>query len=116
MNNLTKKIIASAATAALILPVAALAQLPPGAIQPPAGRPFTVVGVANVVLTIVWIVAVVFFIIMFIVAGFQFFNAKGDADALSDARRNAIYGVVGLVVAVLGWSMVQVIKSAFGGQ
>jgi heme/copper-type cytochrome/quinol oxidase subunit 2 len=110
MSNLSKKLIISAVSAALILPALA------GAVDfnPPAGAGFNVISIATLVLNLVWIVAVVFFIVMFIIAGFQFFNAKGDAEGLADARRNAIYGVVGLVVAVLGWSMIQVVKSYLG--
>ena len=65
------------------------------------------------ILKVVWLIFAAFAIIMFIIAGIKFFSAQGDPQALGVARQFVIWGVIGIVVAVVGFSMVAIVKSAF---
>lgn len=62
----------------------------------------TIKNIINVVLGIVGIVAVV----MMIIGGISFITSQGDAGKVTKARNTILYGVVGLVVALLAFAIV----------
>ena len=51
--------------------------------------------------------------IAFIYAAFLFLTAGGSADKLVAARTAFIWGVVGVVVGILAWSMLTIISGLF---
>jgi len=99
----------------LITPVTVFAQpqvVPPTAVNQ---DPLTlVVNVLDVVLKILWVIAISFVIIMFTLAGFKFLTAQGDPSKISEARLAVIWGTVGTTVIVLAWSMVTIMRVEFG--
>ena len=72
----------------------------------------TIVNVINVVLTLVGIVAVIFVI----VGAAQYIAAQGDPGKMKKARDTILYAVLGLILALLAFSIVNfVLGSVFGG-
>ncbi len=111
---MNKKIIVSSTLAALLaLPVFVLA-FNPGPI-PNAVPGLSVGSLIDVVFGILWPVAVAFFIIMFILASFLFATAQGDPEMVKKARGAVIWGVVGVLVALLSFSIVFIIRNMIPG-
>ena len=50
-------------------------------------------------------------IIMFIIAAFSFATSRGDATKVGEARNFVIYGVVGVVVALIAFSLPFVVRN-----
>lgn len=66
--------------------------------------------IINVVLGIVGFVAVV----MIIMGGISFITSQGDAAKVTRARNTILYGVIGLIVAILAFAIVNfVLTSVF---
>ena len=101
---MNKKIITLVSVATLLaLPLAAFAL---STLIEPTARSFTVQGLINSLFSkIFWPIAIAFTIIMFILAGIGFFNAQGDPTKVADARNFVIWGVVGMVVMILAFSL-----------
>ena len=111
---MNKKIIVSSVSAVLMaLPVLVFA-FNPGATPNPAPA-LNVGNLIDILFSILWPVAVAFFIVMFILAAFLFATAQGDPEKLKNARNSVIWGVVGVVVALLAWSVVFIIRNMLPG-
>ncbi len=111
---MNKKLIVLNSLAALIaLPVIALA----ADVGPvPNAVPSLNVGeIVDIIFSILWPIAVAFFVIMFVIAGFLFATAQGDPEKVKQARNAVIYGVVGVIVALLAWSIVFIIRNMLPG-
>src|SRR3989344_3679166 len=67
--------------------------------------------VINGILTVVWMVFVAIAIILFIVAGIKILTAEGDPNELATARRFVYWGVVGVAVALISFSIVTVVQN-----
>lgn len=68
----------------------------------------TVKDIINAVLGVVGVVAVV----VIIVAGVYFILSQGDAAKIARARNTILYGVVGLLVALLAFAIVNFVLSS----
>lgn len=67
--------------------------------------------IINVALYIIGFVAVV----MLILGGFQYTTSSGDASKVTKAKNTILYGIIGLVVAILAYAIVNfVLASVFG--
>ena len=62
----------------------------------------TITDVINVILYIVGILAVV----MIIIGGIQYTTSGGDQAAVTKAKNTILYGIVGLVIAILAYAIV----------
>lgn len=72
----------------------------------------TIVSVINTVLGILGVVAVV----VIILGGITFLTSQGEANKVQKGKNTILYGVVGLVVALLAFAIVNfVMTSVFGG-
>lgn len=70
----------------------------------------TVKTVINVVLSVVGVIAVA----VIILGGISFITSQGDTSKVTKARNTILYGVVGLVVALLAFAIVNfVLKNVF---
>lgn len=58
--------------------------------------------IINVVLGVLGLVAV----IMIIIGGFSFMTSQGDASKVTKARNTILYGVIGLIIAMLAFAIV----------
>jgi hypothetical protein len=66
------------------------------------------------IINIVWIVFTVIAVIAFLIAGILFMTAMGDPEKIKNARNALIWGVVGVIVGILAFSIVQIIKASLG--
>lgn len=64
--------------------------------------------VINIMLTILGIVAV----IMIVIGGMRYVLSGGDASAVTSAKNTILYSVIGLVVAVLAFAIVNFVITA----
>jgi len=67
--------------------------------------------VINIILYVVGVVAV----IMMIFGGFQYITSSGDAAKVTKAKNTILYGVVGLVIAVLAYAIVNFVLGSLSG-
>jgi len=111
---MNKKIVVLPASAVLLaLPTLILA-FNPGPI-PNAVPTLTVNALIDIIFSILWPIAVAFFIIMFILAAFIFATAQGDPEKINKARSAVIWGVVGVLVALVAFSIVFIIRNMIPG-
>ena len=68
----------------------------------------------NVLSIVVWPVFGGAIVIMFIWAGFMFLTAAGDASKLASAKRAVIWGIVGIMVGVAGFSAYRIVSTILG--
>ncbi len=107
---MNKKLIAFSATVALAaLPLATLA-FDAGAV-PNSNASLSIGLIVDAIFALLWPVAVAFFIIMFVVAAFMFFTAQGDPTRVASARQFVIWGIVGVVIALLAFSVPFIIRN-----
>lgn len=103
------KILALLSVAVLLSPVAAFAQI--GGTPPQISTDLTTLG--NKIANAVWIVFTIVAVIMFVVAGIMFLTARGDPEKVAQARSAFIWGVAGVVVAILAFTIIQVVTKIF---
>lgn len=65
--------------------------------------------IVNVLLFLIGVIAV----IMIIVGGIRYTTSGGDSSALTSAKNTILYAVIGLVVAVLAYAIVNWVIGAF---
>lgn len=65
----------------------------------------------NMALHIVWLIAVTVTIIMFVVAGLKFLTAQGNEQQIAEARRAVLWGVAGVAVIIIAWSIILIIRT-----
>ena len=70
----------------------------------------SVATVINIILYAIGIVAV----IMIIFGGFQYITSSGDAAKVTKAKNTILYGIVGLVIAVLAYAIVNFVLNGIG--
>lgn len=99
----------------LMAPIIALsAPLNVGTAPAVTGNAISICFFANIIgkiLDILWILFVAFAIIMFIVAGFLFLKAQGEPAEIATARKALLWGVIGVVVAVMAFTLPYFIKN-----
>lgn len=59
-----------------------------------------------------WIVFGLIALIAFVVAGILFLTASGDPDKIKTARTAFLWGIVGVVVGIVAYSIVTIIETA----
>ncbi len=93
----------------LICPLLSLASV---LAPPPADN-----GITNIQVTIgrildpIWYIFVGISILMFIVAGFEFLTAQGNPEKVRIARQAVIWGIFGILIAILGYSAIAIVSS-----
>lgn len=74
-------------------------------ISPTPGGSLTLMGIINLAVAFIWPLFIGFAVIMFIIAGFKFLSAQGEPEGVKDAQKSVMWGVVGVVVGVLAFSI-----------
>lgn len=105
-----KKIALSLITIGIMaLPVLALAQI--GGTPPSLSYDLTTIGtkIANAA----WIIFTIIAVIMFVIAGIMFMTAQGNAEKVVQARSAFLWGVAGVVVGIIAFTIITIVKSMF---
>lgn len=71
-------------------------------------------GIKNVVNVLLFILGAIA-VIMIIIGGIRYTTSNGDASNIKSAKDTILYAVVGLVVAILAYAIVNFVVDAFGG-
>ena len=64
--------------------------------------------IKTVVNILLWAVGILS-VIMIIFSGFRYITSSGDASKTKSAQRTLIYSVVGLIVAIMAWAIVNMV-------
>lgn len=107
-----KLIVSSIASFILLSPLFVFAVVVPN--TPPGNLP-NIASIFNPILNLVWGIFFAFSVLMFLIAAFYFFTAQGEADKIKDARNFVIWGAVGVIVAIIAFSLPGIIYVWFGG-
>jgi len=70
--------------------------------------------IISIFLNILWSVAVAYIIVMFVIAGFRFFQAHGEPGKVAEARQFFLWGLAGTVVIILSWSITAIVRYQLG--
>lgn len=109
--KMNKKLTAlSVATIALAFPIVSLAV----ALIPPPGIIGSFGGIFDAIFYLLWPIFAAYAVIMFIIAGFQFLTARGEPAEVAKARQSVVYGMVGVAVGVLAFSIPFIVKGLLG--
>ena len=101
---MNKKIIASVSLLVLAaMPMIASADIPNPTIPEQQGG--NVIDIINTILNFIWPVFIGVAVIFFLVAAFIFVTANGDPGKVGAARQSLLWGVIGIVVGVIAFSL-----------
>jgi len=67
------------------------------------------------ILATAWIIFAGLAVICFIIAGVLFLTAQGDPEKVASARSAFIWGVVGVVVGIVAYSIIAIVSTALRG-
>lgn len=88
----------------LLLPVIVFAQMPPV-----PGQISSIENLYDKIKTAAWSIFALVALVCFIIAAVLFLSAGGDPDKIKQARLAFMWGVGGVVVAVLAYSIVSIV-------
>ncbi len=106
---MNKKLVLAASLALLALPLATMAFTPGN--LPNVITTLSINGLIDIFFNILWPIFIAFAIVMFILGGVKFFNAEGDPDKVVEARNTVLWGIVGLAVAFLAFSIPWIVRN-----
>jgi len=113
--KMNKKLILPLLAILLILPSVVLGQFP---VMPPLTSGVNlfslIVVISTIILNATWMISVTFVIIMFVIAGFKFLTAQGDPNKVGEARNAVIWGIGGVIVVILAYSILVVMRVTLG--
>lgn len=108
-----KKIALSLATAAVaLLPVMALAQTIGG--NPPSNFAPDLTTLGTIIVNQVWVAFTILAVVCFVIAGILFLTSGGDPDKVKNARNAFLWGVAGIVVGVVAYTIIAIVRGALG--
>ena len=93
----------------LALPVFALAQLHN------YGTDIDPQDIIDSIETVIWVIFGAVTIICFVISGIQFLTAQGAPEKLKAAKSSFIWGIVGIVVGILAYSIITIVSDALTG-
>ena len=70
----------------------------------------TIKDIINILLFLIGMIAV----LMIVIAGFRFVTSNGDANTVSSAKNTIIYAVIGIVIAIMSYAIVNFILDNIG--
>ncbi len=98
--------------ACLALPLVTLAAFNPGAT--PVGFSGSISSIIGLVLDFLWPIFAGFAVIMFLIAGFLFLSSQGDPAKVQAARQAVLWGIIGVVVGLLAFSIPFIVRQTIG--
>ncbi len=102
----------SSATLLAVSPMATLAAITSG--PTPGIVSLDANGIVNVVLNFIWPFFMGFAVLMFLIAGFSFLIARGDPTKVETARQAVLWGIVGVVIGLLAFSIPFIVRNTIG--
>jgi hypothetical protein len=102
---MSKKILFFLILGILLLPSAAFAQLQWGF----AGG-YSVGGIIGSIRSVLWVIFCAIAVVCFVIAGILFLTAQGQPEKLKAARSSFIWGVVGIVVGIIAYSITTIVS------
>jgi len=111
MNKINKIKFALVAVSIMALPLAVFAVNNP--INNASGGPgnIDIGSLINNILGKLWIVFAGIAVLMFLVAGILFMTANGAAEKIQTARSAFLWGVAGVVIGILAYSIIAIVGS-----
>lgn len=109
----TNKILTLIALAVLVLPVSALAVVNPVP-NTSGGGVNSLDNLVTTVLSKLWILFAGIAVIMFLFAGIMFLTANGAPEKVATARMAFLWGVVGVVVGIISYSIIFIVGNLIG--
>ncbi|MBI1863494.1 hypothetical protein HYS00_05255 [Candidatus Microgenomates bacterium] len=85
-----------------------------GQLKLPGGKEVTLGNIINVVLPFVIMLCGILLFFIFIWAGYDFMLSRGEPGKIKAARAKMTYGIVGFVLLVLSYFIVNLISYMFG--
>ncbi|MBX4200790.1 hypothetical protein KW786_01535 [Candidatus Parcubacteria bacterium] len=70
--------------------------------------------IIDIVLNFIWPIFGGFAVIMFLIAGFLFLTSQGDPAKVATARQAVLWGVVGVVVGLIAFSIPLIVRVTLG--
>src|SRR3989344_9536615 len=67
-----------------------------------------IVDIIESIITYAWRAFVFIAVVFFIIAGITFLTAKGEVSQIETAKRFVVWGTVGIVIALIGFSLVEI--------
>ena len=100
-----------ASLSTLLLPVMALAV---SAGSPPDNAINSIQSLINSIQSLMWMAFGGIAVIMFVIAGIKFLTAGGEPEKVQEARGAFMWGVIGIVVGIVAYSIVAVVRNFVG--
>lgn len=117
MQKIVKKVTAVGATLASMLAAVAANAQGPGGVGPIVYQPSGISGfpqlIQQVMVILGWFGTVIMIVAvaMILFAGFKFMTAGENEEAVTGARKMLTWGIIGIVVALLAYSIPPVVKT-----
>lgn len=70
-------------------------------------------GLIEAIENVIWVVFGLIVVIAFVTAGILFLTASGDPEKIKLARTAFIWGVVGVVVGIIAYSILRIVEAFF---
>ena len=102
-NGVKKTLLSITLISAVILPAVAMAQ--------PAKQITDINQLANAISRAIWIVFGIVALVCFVIAGVLFLTSAGNPEKVQAARSAFLWGVAGVVVGVLAFSIVKIVEN-----
>jgi uncharacterized membrane protein YjfL (UPF0719 family) len=97
-----KNILALVSAVVILVPMITLAQV--GGSPPALGLNLT--QIAENIAKAMWIIFTAVAVVMFVTAGILFLTAQGQPEKIATARQAVIWGIAGVVVAILAFTII----------
>ena len=81
---------------------------------PPSSFSPNLTALGQTIINQVWIVFTIFAVICFVIAGILFLVSQGDPEKVTKARSAFLWGVAGVVVGVLAYTIIALVRGALG--
>ena len=78
------------------------------------GSPISLCQIIPNIETAVWVIFGLIAVVCFVIAGILFLTANGDAQKLATARSAVIWGIVGIIVGIVAFSILTIIGISIG--
>ncbi len=87
---------------------------PPAAIQAWGTGAAGISSFLNNVITLIYIVAAVIFVFMFLIGAVQWILSGGDKEAVTNARKRIIHAIIGISLLALAFLIIKIVGTVTG--